>query len=111
MFERNSYWRSAATVLVLFLIFLAALEFALQHKRQTAEREAGQSVLELASRMRVWLESEINGAVFQATGVETYIVARRGEISPDEIQAILALVYERGRHFRNIGVAPDNEIR
>lgn len=111
MFKQKNHWRSAAALLALFLMFLTALEFGLQKNRQIAKQEAGQSVLDLASRLRVWLESEINGAVFQATGVETYIVARRGEISPGEIEVILALVYERGRHFRNIGVAPGNEIR
>ena len=98
-------------VLALFVTLLIPLELGLRAYRDTATGDLTRDVLEQANRLRALLESEINHAAFLATGVESYIVARNGEIDPDEIQRILALVYERGRHFRNIGLAPDNQIQ
>jgi len=94
-----------------FALLLALFEYALQ-LRETLQQSRQQEMLhDQAARLRMQLESEINAAAFLATGVESYVVAREGQVNSDEVQRILALVFERGRHFRNIGIAPDNRIR
>ncbi|OFE12447.1 hypothetical protein PHACT_04275 [Pseudohongiella acticola] len=103
-------WRFMLMVLVLFAALMIPLELGLRTYRDAANSELAQDILEQSNRLRALLESEINTAAFLATGVESYIVAKNGDIDPEEIQRILALVFERGRHFRNIGLAPDNQI-
>lgn len=97
-------------VIALFIILLVPLELSLRVYRDASTGQAAQEILEQANRLRALLESEVSTAAFLATGVESYIVAREGNIEQAEIQRILALVFERGRHFRNIGVAPGNQI-
>ncbi|MDP3515530.1 MAG: ATP-binding protein [Pseudohongiella sp.] len=94
----------------LFVSLLIPVELGLRAYRDAAANQAMQETLAQANRLRALLESEINTAAFLATGVESYIVARNGDFEPDEIQRILTLLFGRGRHFRNIGVAPDNRI-
>ncbi|MCH8497854.1 MAG: response regulator [Marinobacter sp.] len=102
-------------LLVLWLLGLGLLlggvvELAIRALEQEEAITAEQKRLDAASRIRLLLESEINTAAFLATGVESYIVARGGDIDTNEVQRILQAVFQRGRHFRNIGIAPDNRI-
>ncbi len=101
--------------LTLPLLILCGLLVATEYVARQADREAHtqrhQQLLQQASSVRVALESELNAIAFLANGIESYIVARKGDIDPAEIEPMLALLFERGRHFRNIGIAPDNELR
>lgn len=94
----------------LFAALLVPMEFGLRVYQDARTSDNVRISLEHANRLRVLLESETNTAAFLATGVESYIVARRGVLNHDEMQRILALIFDRSRHFRNIGVAPDNQI-
>ncbi|GGC97707.1 ATP-binding protein [Halopseudomonas salina] len=103
-------WLFGLFIAGLFVGFLVLIEYGLQTYKDASAREDLKATLAEANRLRVLLENEVNSAAFLATGVESYIVARRGDLDALEIQQILALVFERGRHFRNIGIAPDNRI-
>lgn len=105
--RRSVFWLLVAG---LFICLLVPMEYGLRAYRDTNNTADLRDTLERANGIRALLESEINSAAFLATGVESYIVAREGRLDPREIQRILALVFERGRHFRNIGIAPDNRI-
>lgn len=108
----SGYRRAPYLLVVLcFAILLGLFEYALKLRVSAEQRRLQQVAQEQAGRLRMQLESEITAAAFLATGVESYVVAREGQVNADEVQRILALVYERGRHFRNIGIAPDNRIR
>ncbi|WP_394241961.1 ATP-binding protein [Halopseudomonas laoshanensis] len=103
-------WRFGLFIAGLFVCFLILIEYGLQAYKDASARDGLKATLREANRLRVLLESEVNSAAFLATGVESYIVARKGDLDAQEIRQILALVFERGRHFRNIGIAPDNRI-
>lgn len=80
-----------------------------QWMRQVSEQR--QTAIETASAIRSLLESELNSASYLANGIETYIVAKAGLVSQKEIETMLALLYRRSPHIRNIGIAPGNRIR
>tara|TARA_R110001592_G_scaffold4318_15_gene24421 strand:+ start:44153 stop:45301 length:1149 start_codon:yes stop_codon:yes gene_type:complete len=103
-------WFFWLVVAALFVCLLLPAEYGLRAYRDTLVQQNQRATLELGNRLRVLLESEVNNEAFLATGVEFYIVAREGNLDSTEIQKILALVFERSRHFRNIGIAPDNRI-
>jgi PAS domain S-box-containing protein len=103
-------WFFWLVVAVLFVCLLLPAAYGLRAYRDTFVQQDQRATLELGNRLRVLLESEVNNEAFLATSVEFYIVAREGNLDSTEIQKILALVFERGRHFRNIGIAPDNRI-
>lgn len=94
----------------LLLILGVLTEYLLAQQTQRRQAEAEQELLVKAATIRSLLESELNTTAFLANGIESYIVAREGNIDPEEIQAMLVLLFERGRFFRNIAVAPGNRL-
>ena len=110
--------RSRALLISLFVLPLSILallgmgtEYAASVLAQRQIAEHRQTILTHGSAVRAVLESELNTTAFLANGIETYIVARRGNVIPQEIEAMLGQLYERGKYFRNIGVAPGNRLQ
>lgn len=97
-------------MLFLLLLMLGLLESGLYQLAQQQNESTRQRFYEEASAIRMLLESEITTAASLATGIESYIVARHGQILAKDIEPMLALIFERGRLFRNIGLAPDNRL-
>ena len=102
-----------SAALLPFLIFTTlglSTEF-FAHEQQLRElSEQRQNTLNDAGAIRAVLESELNATAYLANGIESYIAARHGKIEAAEIEPMLGLLYERGRHFRNIGIAPGNRL-
>ena len=105
--------RLAQMALPLFILVSAV--FVTERMAGEALREARneqiQQLLQRASSARVALESELNTVAYLTSGIESYIVVRKGSIDPAEVEPMLAQLFKRSRHFRNLGIAPDNEIR
>jgi signal transduction histidine kinase/ActR/RegA family two-component response regulator len=103
------------SLFVLPMLILALLGLGTEYAARELERrklgERQQETLINASAVRAVLESELNTTAFLANGIESYVVARQGEIDPTEIEAMLGQIFERGRYFRNIGVAPNNRLQ
>ncbi|PKO87204.1 MAG: hypothetical protein CVU18_11610 [Betaproteobacteria bacterium HGW-Betaproteobacteria-12] len=96
---------------LLFLLIGSAAEFALREIELRAESEQRAATLTKGGAIRAVLESELSGSVYLASGIESYIIARRGQLESREIIDMLGLIYRQGRHFRNIGIAPGNRLR
>jgi len=97
--------------LLIFAFFGLSTEFLLKQQQLRELSERREDTLNNAGAIRSVLESELNATAYLANGIESYIVARGGDIRADEIEPMLSLIYERGRHFRNLGIAPDNRVR
>jgi len=100
-----------ALPLLVLLIIGAATEFAVRELDRRTQSELRQETLRKATAIRAVLESELNATAFLANGIESYVVARRGQVNAHEIEAMLHLLYQRGRYFRNLGIAPDNRLQ
>lgn len=94
----------------LFALFGIATESFVHEQNLRAISEQRGETLRKAGVVRAVLESELNATAFLANGIESYIVARKGHIDEAEITAMLDLIHSRGRHFRNIAVAPGNRL-
>ena len=101
----------ALIALLVFALLGLATEYLVRELQLRDLSERRQDTLNHAVVIRAVLESELNATAYLANGIESYIVAKKGAIEVDEIAAILEVIYKRGRHFRNIGIAPDNRIR
>jgi signal transduction histidine kinase/ActR/RegA family two-component response regulator len=96
-----------------FCIILAigtATEFYTREQLLRKQSENRQEAVQTVGAVRSLLESELNSTVYLTNGLESYIIAKGGTTSPSEIEAMLGLMFRRGRNFRNIGVAPGNRI-
>ena len=102
----------SATLLpwLIFALLGLATEFFAREQQLRALSEQRQHTLNDAGAIRAVLESELNATAYLANGIESYIAAKLGNIRADEIEPMLGLLYERGRHFRNIGIAPGNRL-
>ena len=106
-------WRRALLWLAPLAIWLALGGLTEWLHRETQARqqsEARQAVLRHAGVLRAMLESELNATVHLATGVESYIVARNGRIDGRDMDQMLSVIYARGHHYRNVGIAPGNRL-
>ena len=106
----GTIWLDVFTV-VIFLLLISLFEYSLHQLAQRQQQDELERHLENANSVRRLLESEITTAASLATGIESYIVARRGEILAEDIEPMMALIYERSSLFRNIGLAPGNRIQ
>ncbi len=105
--NKGWHWLLALAV----ILALIAVEYLLHSFEQGRQFREQTQLLNEGNRLSMALQTEIQQAAFLASGIESYIIARQGEIEAYEIYAILATLFERGTHFRNIGIAPDNVIR
>lgn len=96
--------------LLIFLTLGAFSEFLWHEHQLRKESELRQETLRSAGTMRALLESQLNATAYLANGIESYIVGTHGNIRPQEIEPMLALLFGRSPHFRNLGIAPNNRL-
>lgn len=97
--------------LLLFALIAAASEFTARELARLGLSEQRQETIAHAGAIRAVLESELNATAYLASGIESYILARNGQMGSSEIEAMLGALQRRGQHIRNIGVAPGNRLR
>lgn len=97
--------------LLLFAVLAALTEFLWHEHRLRQTSEIRQETLRDAGTIRALLESELNVTAYLANGIESYIVGTRGHLRTEEIEPMLAVLYSRSPHFRNLGIAPGNRLR
>ena len=103
----------AATALV--CAFLAAAMMLLVERlhdleRERLDRDRRAEIVQAASAARARLESELNATLFITTGLVGYVTAYDDFLEPERVTTALAVIYEQGRHVRNVGLAPGNRI-
>jgi len=96
---------------ILFVSIIALTEYFIHEYRNKQQAERDRNAAELAIRLKSQLETELHGATFLTHGIEAYVIARKGNVVPAEVNSMLEQVYSFSPFFRNIGIAPDNEIR
>ena len=96
--------------LSVFLCFGYATEFLSHEQKMRKISDRRQETVRAADTIRGIMESEINASAYLANGIESYIVARHGAIRESEVESMLKLLHERGRHIRNIGLGPGNRM-
>jgi PAS domain S-box-containing protein len=99
-----------ATLAATFCFWLILLVFVLSNYLTQQQMERDADNFQQANNLRILIETEINIAAFLATGIESYIVARQGQVENQEMLKMLSLIYQRGPYFKNIGIAPDNRV-
>lgn len=96
--------------LLVFALLFAGFEFGEHLSAEQTRQEQLNQLREEASRAHRLLESEITTAVALGNGIESFLVARQGRVLATDVEPLLAVTYERGGYFRNLGLAPANRI-
>lgn len=96
--------------LLVFALLFAGFEYGEHLYAKQKRQEQLAQLRDEATRIHRLLESEITTTVALGNGIESYILARQGRVLATDVEPLLAVTYERGGYFRNLGLAPDNRI-
>lgn len=96
--------------LVLFIFMVSALELAIRgNHNQLRNQQIQQLGKDIADTSRL-LEQELNASIYLVNGLQAYVESKSGQLVAAEIAPWLTNLQTRGRHIRNIGLAPGNRI-
>ena len=105
----NLFWIILLPLSIL-LFFGGATEFVSHEQKMRKNSDRRQEAIRIAGTVRGVLESELTASAYLSKGIESYVITRHGAIRESEVDSMLKLLYERGRHIRNIGLAPGNRL-
>ncbi len=106
--DRADHRPRPVQLLIAILVFVAVAGAGnLIVNLQSRELEARNQVELLieASAVRARLSRELNRVLYLTSGLSAYLAVRRDNLQRDEIEAILASLYENSSHIRNFAVA------
>lgn len=110
---RRIHWLKLASLMlpiVLFIFMVSALELAIRgdlaQLRNQQLQQLGKDVADI-SRL---LAQELNASINLVNGLQAYVESKSGVLVDQELAPWLTNLHARGRHIRNIGLAPGNRI-
>lgn len=95
-----------AVVMAGILVTEAILHF----RAADAASQRATTALTLASELRARAERELNSVLYLSSGIVAYLTVRHAQMDSDEVRRLLAAVYSRGRHIRNLALAEEYRI-
>lgn len=88
-----------------FLLFFIILEYLITAQAISIESQKKVEANNYASILKSKVDSELNSLLFVSSGLSSYLTVYNQNIEKDKIEAILADVYKRSKHIRNLAVA------
>lgn len=98
-------WLPITAGLIAFLISM--LIFG-QMTRAEFEKNAANrrtEAINYGSMLRTQIDRELNSLLFISSGLSSYLTVYHKELQPQKVEAILADLYSRSRHVRNLAIA------
>lgn len=96
--------------LLVFALLFAGFEYGGHRYGEQKRQEALTQLRDDATRVHRVMQAEITTTVALGNGIESYILARNGKVYAADVGPLLAVTFERGGYFRNLGLAPDNRV-
>jgi signal transduction histidine kinase/sensor domain CHASE-containing protein len=103
--------RALVRALIAFALVVAGVEYAARAELDDSVRKMRNHVLSEAGNVRARVESELNATLHLSTGLVVYLSSYGDRMDAAALWEMMARLYEHGRHFKNITVAPANTIR
>lgn len=96
---------SVSYAIVTFLIFLLICEYLIEAQAAKAQAQQRIEANNYTSVLKSKVDRELNSLLFISGGLSSYLTVYHNNIEPDKVQAILADLYARSKHVRNLAVA------
>lgn len=96
---------AASTAILVFALIGLLGELFLHYRSEEEKNRQHIEALSYASMLRARAERELNSLLYLSSGLGSYLVVRKDDIKPKEINEILAVLYSTSSHIRNFGVA------
>lgn len=95
------------------ITFLISVLIFGQMTRAEFEKNAANKrteAINYGSMLRTQIDRELNSLLFISSGLSSYLTVYHKELQPEKVEAILADLYARSQHVRNLGVAVNYRI-
>ncbi|CAG0961765.1 putative signaling protein [Methylophilaceae bacterium] len=87
------------------LVFLLVSELLIQAEAETLTSSSKLEAIEFGNHLRSRIDRELNSLLFISNGLASYLTIYHKNIDPGKVNAILADLYSRSRHVRNLAIA------
>lgn len=91
--------------LTTLLVFLAILGLLIRAEHDKYEANSRSEAIHYGSMLHTQVDRELNAQLFISAGMSSYLSVYHAELNPRKVEAILADLYSRSQHVRNLGVA------
>lgn len=91
-----------------FIVFLTSLfivELLVKGEFEKIQSKANLDAVAYGSALRTRVDRELNKLLYITVGLESYLHVYHTQLERDKVIQILADLYKRGRHLRNVAVA------
>jgi diguanylate cyclase len=95
---------------IVTLIFLMVSELLIQAEAERLETDSKLETVEFGNYLRSRVDRELNALLYISNGLSSYLTIYRDQLEPARVNAILADLYSKSRHVRNLAVAVDTRI-
>lgn len=106
--KRNAVPLSYATAT--FFLFLIILQYLITAQADSIESQRKVEASNYASILKSRVDYELNSLLFISSGLSSYLTVYHTNIDREKLEAILADLYTRSKHVRNLAVAVDYRI-
>lgn len=110
----NAFLKSHATALIFsILIFIACIlisELLVNAEYQKETASAKIAAANYANSLKTKVDRELNALLFVSNGLSSYLTVYHRNLEDEKINAILADLYVRTQHVRNLAVAVSYKI-
>jgi diguanylate cyclase (GGDEF)-like protein len=90
---------------VTFIAFVFIFEIFIRSESEKIEATRRSEAISYGSMLRSQVDRELNALLFISGGLASYLNVYHQDLEPEKIQAILADLYSRSKHVRNLGIA------
>lgn len=91
--------------ILVFCVFTLMFELLLSAQSGKVEAIRRSEAVSYGSLLRSQVDHELNALLFVSNGLASYLNVYHDELDPQKVQAVLADLYSRTRHVRNLGIA------
>jgi diguanylate cyclase (GGDEF)-like protein len=93
-----------------FLVFMSIFALLTQAEYQKLVADERTQAINHGNMLRTRVDRELNSLLFISAGVSSYLSVYHTELDPEKLHALLADLYARSKHVRNLGVAQGYRI-
>lgn len=90
---------------MIFIIFSSIFEFLVSAEYEKAEARVAIEATDYANALKTKVDRELNALLFVSNGLSSYLTVYHEHLDGKKLNAILANLYIRAKHVRNLGVA------
>ena len=90
---------------VALLVFALLFELLVRAESGKIEANRRSEAVSYGSMLRTQVDRELNALLFVSGGLASYLNVYHAELDPAKVQAILADLYARTKHVRNLGIS------